>query len=234
MPKNWKKAVKGTWLCRYCGEDCITRRNMLEHLKTHQEYKSREKTNHTWICSYCNQQFKSRSKLYEHNKTCEERLKCELDSIGRIKNPNAYKNARKVRANLYKEGKLKTRKGISLSEEHKKSISDSTKKYLKNTIKNGGARYSIKACEYIDKLNIEMGWNLQHAENGGEIIIGHYYLDGYDKNLNIAFEYDENKHHYGYDDELSDEDKKKMEYIKKKLNCRFFRYNVKKNELKEY
>ena len=97
---------------------------MLEHLKTHAEYQTRTNVNHTWICSYCNQQFKSRSKLFEHNKTCEERLKCEFDSLGRIKNSDAYENARKTRAKLYGEGKLNTTKGKSLSEEHKKSISE--------------------------------------------------------------------------------------------------------------
>lgn len=77
-------------------------------------------------------------------------------------------------------------------------------------------------------------WNLQHAENGGEITVGHYYLDGYDKELNIAFEYDEPKHHYGYNDELSKKDLEKMKYIKEKLHCRFFRYNEKTGELKEW
>ena len=215
------------------GLDCETRRNMLEHLKTHAEYQTRTNVNHTWICSYCNQQFKSRSKLFEHNKTCEERLKCEFDSLGRIKNSDAYENARKTRAKLYGEGKLNTTKGKSLSEEHKKSISEGTKKYLENTIK-GGVRYSIKACRYIDELNEDKGWKLQHAENGGEFSIGPYHLDGYDSNLNIAFEYDERKHHYGYSDELSEKDIKKMEYIKEKLNCRFFRYNESLDELKEF
>ena len=115
------------------GLDCETRRNMLEHLKTHTEYQTRTNVNHTWICSHCNQQFKSRSKLFEHNKTCEDRLKCDFDSLGRIKNPDAYENARKTRAKLYGEGKLNTTKGKSLSEEHKKSISEGTKKYLENT-----------------------------------------------------------------------------------------------------
>jgi len=36
---------------------------------------------------------------------------------------------------------------------------------------------------------------LQHAENGGEFEVAGYYLDGYDKNLNIAFEYDEPGHY---------------------------------------
>jgi hypothetical protein len=161
-------------------------------------------------------------------------LKLDIDSLGRIKNPNAYENARKTRAELFKKGELNTNKGKHLSEEHKKHISEGTCKYLKNTVKCGGARYSIEACKFMNELNAKMNWNLQHAENGGEYRIGHYYLDGYYKELNIAFEYDENKHHYGYNDELSEKDLKKMKIIKEKLHCRFFRYNVRKKELKEF
>ena len=29
--------------------------------------------------------------------------------------------------------------------------------------------YNKNACKFIDKLNLEKHWNLQHAENGGEI-----------------------------------------------------------------
>ena len=104
---------------------------------------------------------------------------------------------------------------------------------MKRTIKHGGARYSFTACEFINKLNEEKGWNLQHAENGGEIRVGNYYLDGYDSNLNIAFEYDE-KRHYNSNGELNEKDIKKMTYIKENLHCRFFRYNEKTNELKEW
>jgi hypothetical protein len=31
--------------------------------------------------------------------------------------------------------------------------------------------------------------------NGGEKFVAGYFLDGYDENLNIAFEYDEPKHY---------------------------------------
>ena len=68
--------------------------------------------------------------------------------------------------------------------------------YIKRT-GNGefGQHFSKKACEYINNLNNEMGWNLIHALNGGEKQVCGYFLDGYDEELNIAFEYDE-KHHY--------------------------------------
>ena len=188
--------------------------------------------NNCWNCPFCKEKFKSRRLLNQHYKTCSEKLKLNLDSKGRYINPVAVVNRLD---SFYKNRKAGKKINKSpLTEEHKKAISEGTKKYLQNTVKHGGARYSIKACRYIDKLNEEKGWHLQHAENGGEITVDNYYLDGYDSNLNIAFEYDERKHHYDYSEKLSDKDIKKMEYIKEKLNCRFFRYNEATNELKEF
>ena len=229
--KIGKKQKKVLGVVDTVGQDCETKRNMLEHLKSHPEYQRRENVNHTWVCQFCNQPFETRRKLYAHNKICAERLKLDTDSIGRIKNPIAQTNRLKSYNENRKAG-IKINKP-ALTEEHKKSISEGTKNYLKKTIKHGGARYSFKACEFINKLNEEKGWNLQHAENGGEIRVDNYYLDGYDSSLNIAFEYDEKKH-YNSNGELNEKDLKKMNYIKEKLNCRFFRYNESLNELKEF
>ena len=97
-----------------------------------------------------------------------------------------------------------------------------------------GQHYSIKGCEYIDKLNEENNWNLQHALNGGEVEVDGFFLDGYDKKLNIAFEYDEYKHYQDvYKNILKDKDIKRLEHIINCLNCRFFRYNEKLDLLYE-
>lgn len=64
----------------------------------------------------------------------------------------------------------------------------------------------------------------------GEISCGPYYLDGYDKELNIAFEYDEPRHYSNVaKNQLKERDEIRMKFIKEKLNCRFFRYNEKLN-----
>ena len=86
--------------------------------------------------------------------------------------------------------------------------------------------YSVKGCAYMNKLNEEKHWNLQHAENGGEILCLGYWIDGYDKDLNIAFEYDEPKHYKDKEHNiLRDYDIKRMNKIKDKLHCEFWRYN---------
>lgn len=87
-------------------------------------------------------------------------------------------------------------------------------------------RYSKKGCEFINRLNETKGWNLQHAENGGEFSVSGYYIDGYDKERNIAFEYDEPKH---YEDTtlniLKKKDIERQNLIIEKLGCKLYRYN---------
>lgn len=117
------------------------------------------------------------------------------------------------------------------SESSKKKCSESTKEYIS---KSGapGVRFSIEACSYIDKLNADQNFNFQHALNGGEIKIGRYHVDGYDKNRNIVFEYDEPKHYKDVDKNiLSDYDIKRQNEIINKLHCSFMRYNSKLNLL---
>lgn len=100
--------------------------------------------------------------------------------------------------------------------------------YREKMIKGCRAAYNVNACKYIDKLNEEKGWNLQHALNGGEIKLFGYYVDGYDKERNIVFEYDEPKHYSNIRDNiLKEKDIERQEYIISKLNCEFYRYNEK-------
>jgi very-short-patch-repair endonuclease len=54
--------------------------------------------------------------------------------------------------------------------------------------------FNPNACKFIDNLNRLMGIELRHALNGGEEIVSGYFVDGYDKNKNIVFEYDERRH----------------------------------------
>lgn len=114
------------------------------------------------------------------------------------------------------------------TEDSKQKTRESTIKYIESLPNYNGtkARYSHKACEYINKLNKEKNWKLQHAENGGEYSISGYFLDGYDKDLNIVFEYDEPSHYKDKENNiLKDKDIKRQENIINKLHCQFWRYN---------
>lgn len=89
--------------------------------------------------------------------------------------------------------------------------------------------YNINACEYFDKLNVENGWKLQHARNGGEIEVYGYFLDAYDKENNIIVEYDEPHHNKPY---IKEKDEIRQDNIIKYIDeCKFYRFNETSNKL---
>jgi hypothetical protein len=165
--------------------------------------------------------------LFSHRKECQEKKKLPHDVKGRVIKAERFAKASQTRKEHYKEGKFKNwTDGRKETPEHRAKIAEGTKRYLESCGKLFGARFSKNACLYIDELNKQNNWHLQHALNGGEITCGPYYLDGYDKELNIAFEYDEATHYANVkENKLKDRDEMRMKYIKEKLKCRFFRYN---------
>ena len=55
--------------------------------------------------------------------------------------------------------------------------------------------YNKEACEFIENVNLQKGLHFQHQLNGGEVQVGPYFLDGYDKERNLVFEYNEIGHY---------------------------------------
>lgn len=127
----------------------------------------------------------------------------------------------------------KRQKGKTFSDERKKNI----RLGVINAVirKNGGisTRYNIKACKYFDKLNEEMGWNLQHALNSKDkkeyYVKGlGYFLDAYDEKRNIVVEYDEPRHNQPW---KKKNDMKRQSEIADYLHCDFYRYKEKEGKL---
>lgn len=125
----------------------------------------------TWKCEQCDLIFNTRKELTVHHTIHPKEHKCKYCGTlftsfyklsghikGCIKNPN-YENNRKAK-----------HKNKPMSLEQKETLS----KIMKNRHTKGKPciNYSEKACKFIDKLNEERGWNLQHALNGGEIRCG--------------------------------------------------------------
>jgi len=138
--------------------------------------------------------------------------------------------ARETRKQSYEKGKWSAwNKGITETEEHKEAIRKGTIKYLKESGQvdlHAPKRVSIKSIKYIENLNKEKGWNLQHGYDKGEYEVGGYFLDGYDEERNIAFEYDESYHYKDWKENiLRERDIQRQEYIIKKIGCEFYRYN---------
>jgi len=89
--------------------------------------------------------------------------------------------------------------------------------------------FNSLACQIFDKISVENNTHIQHAMNGGEYYIEKlgFWLDGYDKENNIAYEYDE-KHHFDKYGNLLDSDKKRQLEIENFLKCKLIR--IKYNE----
>lgn len=142
-----------------------------------------------------------------------------------------------------KLGKLNFMYGKTHSVEvkHKlKNVSESLRQSRRENrlkqIKESGkfTSFNRTSCEYFWWLNTWMGWNGKYALNGGEVECVGYSLDYYEESLNLVIEWDEPKHYKGDVLTLKDKDIIRMNRIIKHLGCRFFRYNEKRNELKEY
>jgi len=195
------------------------------------------KNSREWVCDVCGLKFFGRAKLLQHKKEIGHKRNltfgtdipfkgtcnfCGYLSTSKYGLTN-HINCCKLNPNR-KDGNWKGRK-------HKK---ESIEKVRLGFVKSGKCKTNFNkiGCNYIDKLNKERGWNLQHALKGGEFTICGFYLDGYDCEKNIVFEYDEEKHYLNYEVNLLQErDIKRQNRIIEKLNCEFWRYNEKKNEL---
>jgi hypothetical protein len=94
---------------------------------------------------------------------------------------------------------------------------------LKKLNKNFHPPYNPKACQYFNKIMNDTNSFIQHAENGGEFFIKElgFWVDGYDIENNIVYEYDE-KHHF-INNKLKDKDIKRQNLITELLKCKFIR-----------
>lgn len=184
-----------------------------------------------WYCKYCNAEFHSRRKLFEHYKVCDIKLSLPTDSLGRVLHQDdaCYKCEFCGHISTRKSGLTNHIKYCKNNPNHIEKLgchhSYETHVRLSRIARKRvghSANFNPRACEYIDSLNEKMGWHLQHALNGGEITVGPYFLDGYDRELNIAFEYDEARHHK---DKVKQHDLVKQKFIISTIGCKFFRYD---------
>ena len=168
IERNHLKRKNGGWDCKYCSCNFVTRQLLYEHIsdvhkdKTRSNYKNR---NRIWECKYCLDVFSSRRKLFEHYKICEKRKNLPKDSLGRIIGDYDRKAAgKKSLESRRKNGTL----GHPCSDEQRARIAEAMRKYRARLGILHKANVSEKACKYIDELNIQKGWELQHGLNGGE------------------------------------------------------------------
>ena len=83
--------------------------------------------------------------------------------------------------------------------------------------------FNRNACEMFEEISLKEGIHIQHAMNGGEYHIKElgYWVDGYDKENNVVYEFDE-KHHFK-NGKLKEKDIIRQKEIENYLKCKFIR-----------
>lgn len=239
--------------CKYCGKEFENKNQLGGHIVWCKENPNRSgkcnfnkrKNNKVvqkqdYICQYCGKIVGNAGCLTLHERYCDKNPNKELwvkkdtykstSHVAWNKGLTAETDERVNKGRLSLRKSIETGKYISKkfkhTEEAKEKIRISSINYIKSLKGGYKTRYNISACKYINELNEKMNWNLQHAENGGEVQICGYFVDGYDKDLNIVFEYDEEYHYKDvFNNILKDKDINRQNYIISKINCKFYRYN---------
>lgn len=83
--------------------------------------------------------------------------------------------------------------------------------------------FNPKACAIFDDISAKEGIKIQHAMNGGEFMVPNlgFFVDGYDSENNVVYEYDEKHHFCG--GKLRQKDVERQKLIEKELKCKFIR-----------
>lgn len=250
MVQNQKHFNGIDYVCE-CGKHFAKKRSLTVHARFCSQYIKEKKRSNYWRdnlqdylceCGYTTENYQS---LNAHFRQCEQHhLALYNEPLGdKNRTPKGcmqgwenktadeikqfHKKAGKtMRTRIYNGELIPSFSGKSHTEETKQKIRETTISNIQKLHGKCRANYSEVACKYIDKLNIDKGWHLVHALNGGEKFIAGYFLDGYDANLNIAFEYDEPKHYQDIEKNiLKQKDITRQENIINTLHCEFWRYN---------
>ena len=128
---------------------------------------------------------------------------------------------------LSKPNRLPSFKGKSHSEKTKRKMRKIAIDRISDTLRDGEKilpNYNKTACDYFNNLMLETKTNIQHACNGGEFYIEElgYWVDGYDKENNIVYEWDERRH-FNRDGTLKEKDINRQREITEYLKCKFIR-----------
>lgn len=217
-------AIKNKSICRKCSiksQIGSSRKFSKEGLEKLKELGRKSKSKE--ICDKISNTLRGRKKSPKHIEKIKQALKGKTLS-----------KSHRLKISKSCNGRV-GRKGFHLTEETKYKLRLATINDLKNKNilvgKNTSRNFNPKACEFIDKLNEERGWNLQHALSGGEVELYGYFVDGYDKERNIIFEYDEPRHNQTC--WISKDIIRQNNLIKKIGPSKFIRYDEQWNRLYE-
>jgi len=180
--------------------------------------------------------------IYEHSSILEKIMKKQNNYFG------AYNFTNRIKFIVEYDGQIETMKcecgkkynftkycrqcpepkkvqlGKPHSKETKRKMRKSTIKYIEKMNGQICPRYNINSIPIIEHYGKEHGYNFQHAENGGEVEVCGYFVDGYDKEKNVVIEIDE-RHHFR-NSKLRKKDIQRQKEIENRLGCDFIRISV--------
>lgn len=157
-----------------------------------------------WKCRYCGTICQSRRKLAEHGKNCQERQKCQKDSLGRIIAPDQCKGIKRYSDSL----KGKHQIGHKHSEESKKKISEGRLKALREGRGNHWICPTINRS-YAEQYFYDAFRNLKIEFKNNVWLCRRYCVDFLFDN-NYYFEVDGEQH---YKEEAISHDKERDEFL---------------------
>jgi len=159
----------------------------------------------------------------------ETREKMSKSRIGKIISKETREkiskaNKGKIRSDEYKLNMSIIKTGKFHTEESKLKMRTSRIKEIESKCGRVIPNYNKTACQYFNKIMEQTKVNIQHAENGGEYYIKGlgYWVDGYDIDNNIVYEYDE-KRHFDIHGNLNPCDIKRENEIMDHLKCKIIR-----------
>lgn len=218
----YESCCKLNRLCKVCSKKGSRNGSFGKHTSEEAKEKIREKYRQ-----------KKPSDFYWFGKNLSEETKSKLREY-RKKNP-IKKTKEQLKVHSLSMTGNKFRKGIPHTEETKLLLRSKMVEKIRQEKGFISPNYNQSSCLYFEWLNKENGWNGKHALNGGEYFIKElgYWVDYYEPKHNVVVEWDE-KRHYNTDSSLKEKDVIRMKRIKTYLQCKFFRYNEKTKELKEW
>ena len=220
------KAPYGTWKCEECQIVFGTRAELFQHQRELHAKITINKSSDKYECPFCYKEFNSKKKVIGHLRACKKHPNKELHDL-------AYKQGGQTYAKRLKEGLVRPSfKGRKHSEASKRKMRISAVKYLQQ-INATPCRYNKSSISILENIAKEHGWNIQHAENGGEFYTGiGYFVDAYDKEKNIVLEFDEAAHYVdAQNNVLREKDLIRQKSIIEHLHCEYSRYNSVTNTL---
>jgi len=177
------------------------------------------------------------SNIGKHVISDNARIKLSISRKGKVASW-VTRTKMSLNSSPWNKGKCHSEETIQKIKDKRKSqvITETSKKKMRISAINRVRKYGVqarnfnpKSCCYIDRLNLMIGTNLQHALNGGEMELEGYLVDGYDENKNVVFEYDEPHHHQPKN---KTKDLVKQKQIVENINpSLFLRYDERSNRL---